>query len=86
MRSRLRQTLVGILGVATGVGFSVMMASLMEGSQHDFIKQLVDALPHISVTDDRRVPPEQPAETAYDTVDYRSLTVETQRRRRGPRS
>ena len=25
VRSRLRQTLVGILGVATGVGFSVMM-------------------------------------------------------------
>lgn len=80
VRSRLRQTMVGIMGVATGVGFSVMMASLMEGSQNDFIKQLVDALPHISVTDDRRVPPQQPAENAYDAVAYHSLSVETQRR------
>ncbi len=65
IRSRVRQTLVGVLGVATGVGFSVMMAALMEGSQRDFIAQLVDALPHISVTDERRAPPLQPAEGAY---------------------
>ena len=31
VRARLRQTLVGVLGVATGVGFSVMMAALMQG-------------------------------------------------------
>lgn len=31
--ARLRQTLVGIFGVATGIGFSVMMAGLLEGSQ-----------------------------------------------------
>ena len=62
IRSRLRQTLVGLLGVATGVGFSVMMASLMEGSQEDFINRLIDSLPHISVTDERRQPPVQPAE------------------------
>lgn len=80
VRSRLRQTLVGILGVATGVGFSVMMASLMEGSQNDFVRQLVDSLPHISVTDDRREPPQQPAENSYNATQYHSLTVETQRR------
>ena len=80
VRSRLRQTLVGILGVATGVGFSVMMASLMEGSQNDFVRQLVDSLPHISVTDDRREPPQQPAEGHYNATQYHSLTVETQRR------
>ena len=45
---------VAIAGVATGVGFSIMMAALMEGSQDDFIRTLVDALPHISVTDERR--------------------------------
>ncbi|HRY02330.1 MAG TPA: ABC transporter permease, partial [Beijerinckiaceae bacterium] len=49
LRSRVRQTVVGVLGVATGVGFSIMMAALMEGSQADFIRQLVDSLPHISV-------------------------------------
>ena len=44
VRSRARQTLVAVAGVATGVGFSVMMASLMVGSQNDFMKQLIDAL------------------------------------------
>ncbi len=62
VRSRLRQTLVGLMGVAMGVGFSVMMAALMEGSQRDFVTQLVDALPHITMNDERREPPRQPAE------------------------
>lgn len=80
LRSRLRQTLVGMLGVATGVGFSVMMAGLMEGSQRDFIRQLVDSLPHISVTDERRAPSPQPATAAYDAVAFRSLGLEVERR------
>ena len=65
VRARLRQTLVGVLGVATGVGFSVMMAALMQGSQEDFVAQLVDAMPHVLVSDERRNPPVQPAEEAY---------------------
>ena len=75
IRARLRQTLVGLLGVATGVGFSVMMAALMEGSQRDFVSQLVDALPHISVSDQRREPPPQPAEDAFDAVEIHGLTT-----------
>ena len=54
VRSRARQTIVAVAGVATGVGFSIMMAALMEGSQDDFIRQLVNALPHITVSDERR--------------------------------
>ena len=80
VRSRVRQTLVGVLGVATGVGFSVMMASLMEGSQRDFIRQLVDSLPHVSVTDQRREPPDQPAMALFDAVEIHSLSTETERR------
>ena len=49
--------LVAVAGVATGVGFSIMMAALMEGSQHDFMRQLIDALPHITVSDERRQAP-----------------------------
>ena len=75
VRSRLRQTLVGMLGVATGVGFSVMMAALMEGSQRDFISQLVDGLPHISMTDDRRSPPVQPADRIYQAAEIKGLTT-----------
>ena len=53
---RARQTLVAVAGVVTGVGFSIMMAAMMEGSQDDFIATLVDALPHISITDELRAP------------------------------
>lgn len=73
VRSRLRQTLVGLLGVAMGVGFSVMMASLMEGSQRDFVSQLVDSLPHITMSDERRSPPRQPAEDVYQEVAFSGL-------------
>ena len=75
IRARMRQTLVGLLGVATGVGFSVMMAALMEGSQRDFVAQLVDSLPHISVTDQRREPPPQPAEEVFDVAEIHGLTT-----------
>jgi len=61
LRGRLRQTVVAIVGVATGVGFSIAMAALMEGSQRDFIETLVDATPHIAVKDEFREPPQQPA-------------------------
>jgi lipoprotein-releasing system permease protein len=81
VRFRLRQSLVAVAGVATGVGFSIMMAALMEGSQNDFMRQLIDALPHITVSDERRKAPQQPAEVAYDAAEIHGLTPE--RRRRG---
>ena len=65
IRVRARQTLVAVAGVATGVGFSIVMAALMEGSQADFTRQLIDALPHITVTDERRQAPQQPAEFGF---------------------
>ena len=65
LRGRLRQTVVATIGVATGVGFSIAMASLMEGSQRDFIETLVDATPHIIVKDEYRTPPRQPAERLF---------------------
>jgi lipoprotein-releasing system permease protein len=80
VRSRARQTFVAVAGVATGVGFSVMMAALMVGSQADFMRQLIDALPHIAVSDERRAPPLQPAETVYDAVKIFGLTPEDRRR------
>jgi lipoprotein-releasing system permease protein len=66
--SRVRQTLVGTAGVAMGVGFTIMMAGIMQGSQVDFLKQLVDSLPHITVTDERRFVASQPAELEYGAV------------------
>ena len=76
---RVRQTGFAIAGVATGVGFSIMMAALMQGSQDDFIQRLVNTLPHITVSDERRTPPQQPAETAYAAAEIHGLTPEARR-------
>src|SRR6201992_1525645 len=66
--TRVRQTLVGMAGVAMGVGFTIMMAGLMQGSQIDFLRQLVDTMPHITVQDERRAAPPQPADREYGAV------------------
>jgi lipoprotein-releasing system permease protein len=66
--TRVRQTLVGMFGVAMGVGFTIMMAGLMQGSQIDFLRQLVDTMPHVTVGDERRSVPSQPADQEYAAV------------------
>lgn len=65
IRGRTRQTALSILGVATGVGFAIAMAALMEGSQSDFIARIVDATPHVVVKDEFRDPPPQPVARRY---------------------
>jgi lipoprotein-releasing system permease protein len=71
--ARVRQTLVGMAGVAMGVGFTIMMAGLMQGSQIDFLHQLVDTMPHVTVQDERRTAPEQPADREYGAVQMSSV-------------
>jgi len=80
VRARARQTGFATAGVATGVGFSIMMASLMVGSQNDFVQRLVDTLPHITVSDERRTPPPQPAAVVFDAAEFHGLTPEARRR------
>jgi lipoprotein-releasing system permease protein len=77
--TRIRQTLVGIVGVAIGVGFTIMIAGLMEGSQRDFIRQLVDTLPHVTVSDERRSASTQPAENEYAAVQVANLPTADRR-------
>jgi lipoprotein-releasing system permease protein len=80
IRFRVRQTLVAVAGVATGVGFSIMMAALMEGSQAENMRYLIDNMPHVSITDDRRQATVQPAETAFDVAEIHGLTPQPRRR------
>lgn len=80
IRGRLRQTIVSTLGVALGVGFSVAMASLMEGSQRNFVDELIDALPHISISDEQREPQIQPAARRFDAVSIIGLKPKDDRR------
>jgi lipoprotein-releasing system permease protein len=80
VRMRARQTVIAIFGVATGVGFSIMMAALMEGSQDDFVRTLVDAIPHVAISDEPSRPTLQPAQIAYGAAEIHGLTPETRRR------
>jgi lipoprotein-releasing system permease protein len=56
-----------------GVGFTIMMAGLMEGSQIDFLRQLVDTMPHVTVQDERRSAALQPADREYGAVQMSSV-------------
>jgi lipoprotein-releasing system permease protein len=80
VRAHMRQTAFAVAGVATGVGFSIMMAALMVGSQNDFVQRMVNSLPHITISDERRNPPVQPAQKLFDAVEIHNLTPEARRR------
>ncbi|MBU3991912.1 MAG: ABC transporter permease [Alphaproteobacteria bacterium] len=62
---RRRQTLVATSGVAVGVGFFLAVSALMVGSQTDFVKTLIDAAPHIIISDELRSPSPQPGVREY---------------------
>ena len=64
LRRRRRQTLVSVSGVALGVAFFIAIAALMRGFQTYFVSQIIDVAPHVTVKDDTRSPPAQPAELA----------------------
>lgn len=61
LAKRKRQTAVAIAGVSVGVGFFLAVSALMIGSQNDFITRLINAAPHIIISDEVRSPKPQPA-------------------------
>ncbi|QDZ00956.1 ABC transporter permease [Nitratireductor mangrovi] len=75
-----RQTLVAVIGVSVGVGFSIAMAALMQGGQDDFVEQLIDTMPHVQVTDERRAPKRQPAEELFAAAEISGLRPADDRR------
>lgn len=58
--ARKRQSLVSVMGIVLGVAFFLAISSLMQGSESDFIRRLVDSTPHITVMDEFREPRVQP--------------------------
>jgi lipoprotein-releasing system permease protein len=77
--NRVRQSLIGVLGVATGVGFSIMISGVMQGSLAHFISMLVDAMPHITITDERKSVALQPAEQIYGAAQRSSFRAAEKR-------
>ena len=86
IRERLRQTVLSVLGVMTGVGFAVAMAALMQGSQEDFIRRIIDTTPHITVRDDYRAAPWQPADAVFGTAAVALASVKPKEELRGIRN
>ena len=85
LRSRKRQTLVSVLGVAMGVGFFIAITALMQGFQEDFVRRVIDNSPHITMKDDYRAPPRQPVELAYAGAAIRLRGVKPKTEIRGIR-
>ncbi|MVA99275.1 FtsX-like permease family protein [Nitratireductor sp. CAU 1489] len=75
-----RQTFVAVIGVAVGVGFSIAMAALMQGGQDDFVEQLIDTMPHVQITDERRTSKRQPAEDRFAAAQISGLRPPDDRR------
>lgn len=77
---RRRQTAVAVSGVAVGVGFFLAVSALMVGSQNDFVEQLIDAAPHIVISDELRSPSQQPGARVFEggAVDLHGYKVRTE--------
>ena len=82
---RKRQTLVALGGVVLGVAFFLATSSLMRGSERDFLQRLVDNAPHITVYDEYRDPPAQPAALRWREAALALPRVKPQRETRGIR-
>ncbi len=82
---RKRQTFVALGGVVLGVAFFLAVSSLMRGSEQDFLKRLVDNAPHITVYDEVRDAPTQPAALRWPDAALNLPRVKPQRETRGIR-
>ncbi len=80
--ARKRQSVVSLMGIVLGVAFFLAISSLMQGSQKDFIRRLVDNVPHIFITDEYRNPHRQPVQELYPegAVEIRSIKPQTETR------
>ncbi|MFN3828063.1 MAG: ABC transporter permease [Micavibrio sp.] len=80
--ARKRQSFVSVLGIIIGVAFFLAISSLMQGSQNDFIRRLIDNSPHITISDEFREPDPQPAMAIYPdaVIEMRSVKPQTETR------
>jgi lipoprotein-releasing system permease protein len=80
--ARKRQSFVSLLGIILGVAFFLAISSVMQGSEQDFLKRLVDNSPHITISDEYRNPKKQPAEKIFPdaVVDINNVKPLTENR------
>jgi len=82
LSARKRQSFVSLLGIILGVAFFLAISSLMQGSEKDFIRRLIDNMPHITISDDYRNPQTQPVNMLFThgAVELRSVKPQTETR------
>ncbi|CEK12175.1 FtsX-like permease family protein [Legionella hackeliae] len=80
--SRKRQSLVSLMGIILGVAFFLTISSLMQGSEQDFIRRLIDNSPHITIVDEYRNPRLQPIQQLYNegVIEIRNVKPLTETR------
>jgi len=83
--ARKRQSVVSLLGIVLGVAFFLAISSLMQGSEDDFIRRLIDNSPHITIVDQFRNPHPQPAEQVFTRGAVQVLRVKPETETRGIR-
>ncbi len=83
--ARKRQSIVSLLGIILGVGFFLSISSLMQGSEDDFIRRLIDNSPHITIVDQFRSPNVQPAAAFYPHAALAIYRVKPETETRGIR-
>jgi lipoprotein-releasing system permease protein len=79
--TRIRQTTAAVLGVTCGVVLTILLIALMEGMERNLVSSLVDAMAHVTVSDERRSAQDQPAESSYGAAQVTNLPTDTDRRR-----
>lgn len=80
--ARKRQSVVSLMGIVLGVAFFCTISSLMQGSEKDFIRRLIDNSPHITIVDEYRNPRLQPVEQLYKegAIEIRNVKPVTETR------
>ncbi|OCH99393.1 ABC transporter permease [Legionella jamestowniensis] len=80
--ARKRQSVVSLMGIVLGVAFFLTISSLMQGSEKDFIRRLIDNSPHITIVDEYRNPRLQPVEQLYKegAIEIRNVKPVTETR------
>jgi len=86
LSARKRQTLVSLGGIVLGAAFFLGISAMMQGSESDFIRRLVDNSPHITVEDEYRNPHLQPVSQLYPDAVVQMHRVKPETETRGIRN
>jgi lipoprotein-releasing system permease protein len=83
---RRRQTAVSIAGIMMGVAAYLVISSMMLGFQNDFIRRIIDVSPHVTMLDEYRSPPLQPAVRTFPEAAVEIVGLRPKQELRGLRN